>query len=42
LGPFVAYAEEEEGDNYDADYGPEVEELGGEDVLGLVSRGKEV
>jgi hypothetical protein len=33
LGPFVADAEEGEGDDYDADYGPEVEELGGEDVL---------
>ena len=33
LGPFVAYAEEEEGDDYDADDGPEVEELGGEDIL---------
>jgi hypothetical protein len=39
LGPFVADAEEGEGDDYDADYGPEVEELGGEDVLVLwVSR----
>jgi len=35
LGPFVADAEEGEGDDYDADYGPEVEELGGEDVLVL-------
>ena len=33
LGPFVTYAEEEEGDDYDADDGPEVEELRGEDVL---------
>jgi hypothetical protein len=33
LGPFVSYVQEEEGDNYDADYGPEVEELSGEDVL---------
>jgi hypothetical protein len=41
LGPFVADAEEGEGDDYDADYGPEVEELGGEDVLVLwVSTGR--
>ncbi len=33
LGPFVAYVEEGEGDDYDADNGPEVEELGGQDVL---------
>jgi hypothetical protein len=37
LGPFVSYAQEEEGDDYDADYGPEVEELGGEDVLVLLA-----
>jgi hypothetical protein len=37
LGPFVTYAEEEEGDDYDADDGPEVEELGGEDVLSLLA-----
>jgi hypothetical protein len=42
LGPFVAHAEEGEGDDYDADYGPEVEELGGEDILVLwVSRKRE-
>jgi hypothetical protein len=37
LGPFVAHAQQEEGDYYNADYGPEVEELGGEDVLDFVS-----
>ena len=34
MRPLVAHAEKQEGDDYDADYGPEIQELGGENVLG--------
>ena len=42
LGPLVADVQEDEGDDYDADDGPEVEELGGEEVGVAVGEDSEV